>query len=344
MKTKIKAVVAAIFIILIILSVSVSAAGADLAGRSVYLGGMPFGIKMYTNEITVIGFADVDAAGGPERPAYDAGIRENDKIISVNSKIVKSAADLTRECENCGGNNIIIKCDRDGKTLDFSFTPSLSVSENKYRTGMWIKDSTSGIGTVTYIVPETMSFAGLGHGICNGTTGKLERLVKGDVMSVVINDVKKGAEGAPGELVGTFTDERTGVLVSNTNEGVFGVFGLLPEGADNGDLIKIAGKSDVKEGKAAIRCTLGGNGPEYYDIRLVEIDKTDETNKNFVIEVTDKRLIEKSGGIVQGMSGSPIIQNGRLVGAVTHVFVSDPTKGYGISIAEMDRSMPDILV
>jgi len=338
------------------LTVSAAGDGADIAyfenentrevsanKNEVYLGGIPFGVKMYSSELTVIGFSDVDAERGSKSPAYDAGIRENDTILSVNSEKISSVNDLIDACENCGGKRITIECKRNGKNVSFSFVPSLSKSENKYKTGMWIKDSTAGIGTVTYIVPETKAFAGLGHGICSSRTGEIEKLTKGVVMSVDITGVEKGSEGTPGELIGKFNDDKTGTLISNTDDGVYGIFSEIPDTITKEDLIKIAGDGEAEEGDAFIRCTLAGNSTDNYKIKLLNINEKEDNNKNFIIEVTDKRLIDQSGGIVQGMSGSPIIQNGKLVGAVTHVFVNDPTKGYGISIGEMEKSMPDIL-
>ena len=208
---------------------------------------------------------------------------------------------------------------------------------------MWIKDGVSGIGTVTYILPENGAFAGLGHPICNSITGEKEKILKGTVTFADINGVEKGSEGEPGELIGSMENKKAGILVSNSDSGVYGIFSSLPEGIDKDDLIETSPLSEVETGSAKIKCTIDGNEASYYDINLINIEEDDDTNKNFIIEITDKDLIEKTGGIVQGMSGSPIIQNGKLVGAVTHVFISDPTKGYGISISEMLRNMPDIL-
>ena len=309
----------------------------------VYLGGMPFGVKLYANELTVVGFSEVETELGPKNPAYDAGIRENDLIVSVNSKPVTDVSDIVEACDNSNGKNITVECRRDGNTVSFSFSPSLCKSDGRYKTGMWIKDGVSGIGTVTYIVPETGAFAGLGHPICNSLTGEKVKIVKGIVKYADITGVEKGNEGDPGELIGSMENDKAGILVTNSDSGVYGIFSSLPEGIDASDLIETSPLTDVKTGSAKIRCTIDGNEAEYYDINLIDIEPEEDTNKNFIIEVTDKNLLEKTGGIVQGMSGSPIIQNGKLVGAITHVFISDPTKGYGISISEMQNNMPDIL-
>ena len=199
---------------------------------------------------------------------------------------------------------------------------------------MWLKDSTSGIGTVTFIDPDTNIFGGLGHGICDINNGALIPLSKGIIMDVTINGVNKGKIGAAGELKGSFKLKKIGSLMNNTGCGVFGV---LTENCVKSpeELINICPKEEVKEGDAYIWCTLSNGEPQKYAIRIYNIDTTNATVKNFKIKVTDPLLISKTGGIVQGMSGSPIIQDGKLVGAVTHVLINDPTSGYGIFIENM---------
>jgi len=312
-----------------------------VSSDEVYLGGIPFGIRLYSGELRVIGFTKIDSENGDESPAYDAGIRENDVIISVNGKAVRTASELIDACESCGGKEITLECIRGKETMTFSFKPSLSESENKYKTGMWIKDSTAGIGTMTYIVPDTCAFAGLGHCIYNNRTGELENAENGTVMDVEITGVDKGSEGDPGELSGKFMQKKIGTLAANTEEGVFGLLTEIPELIGKDDLVTV--KSCGKEGDAEIRCTLTDNKPQLYSIKITSVKPDEETNKNYVIEVTDDKLIEETGGIVQGMSGSPIIQDGKLIGAVTHVFVNDPKKGFGISMENMEKGMPEIL-
>ncbi len=311
------------------------------AVKEVYAGGIPLGIKLYTGELRVIGFNEIDTADGERCPAYDAGIRENDIILSVNDKKITSASGLMDECDLSDGGKMKIVCKRGDETLSFVINPALSESDNKYKTGMWIKDSTAGIGTLTYIVPETKAFAGLGHAVCNSRTGFKEKPDDGIVTSAVITGVEMGSEGDPGELIGKFDGEKIGTIASNADEGIFGLFTDIPDSIDESDMIPVSEYGE--EGSAYIKCTLSDNIAELYTINITSVDRDESSNKNYVIEVTDDRLLEQTGGIVQGMSGSPIIQDGKLVGAVTHVFVNEPAKGFGISMEKMLDSMPDIL-
>lgn len=310
---------------------------------TVYLGGHPFGVRFYTEGITVVGFSDVETESEDKSPAFNAGLREYDVIISVNSKAISSAKDFTDITESSEGNPIAVDYKRMGKIYSTSFSPVLCTSDGKYKTGMWIKDSTAGIGTLTYIMPETNAFAGLGHSICDSNTGDILKMTKGIVLNVTIDGVEKSSPGKPGELKGVFSGEKTGSLTLNCEEGIFGILNQLPDSFSDDTVISIAKSQDITEGEATIRCTIDSDGPKDYAVNLTSIDFDEATNKNYVIEIVDERLIEKTGGIVQGMSGSPIIQNEKLIGAVTHVFISDPLKGYGISIDNMLNSMPEIL-
>ncbi|MBQ4574676.1 MAG: SpoIVB peptidase [Clostridia bacterium] len=297
-------------------------------------GGMPFGVKFYTKGVIVIGTTDVDSAKGKLNPSQQAGIRVKDVITELNGKEVTSAEDVTSVIEACAGETIHLKIERDGECFETDLTPVLSASEQKYKAGIWIRDSTAGIGTVTFINPDNNTFAGLGHGICDVDTGTLMPLQKGIVTDVTISGITKGTAGAPGELKGYFGVGKTGALLGNTNAGVFGLFNEI--GAVNrDDTLPIALCNEVHEGPAEIRCTLDGNTVGSYKIEIMKINPNENDLKNFVIRVNDETLLDKTGGIVQGMSGSPIIQDGKIVGAVTHVLINDPTKGYGIFIENM---------
>jgi stage IV sporulation protein B len=204
------------------------------------------------------------------------------------------------------------------------------------RAGLFVRDAGAGIGTVTFVTKD-LAFGGLGHGICDGESGALIPLSRGTVMGVGISDVRKGAAGAPGELRGHFSPERNGVLTQNTVCGVFGSFTACPRCL--GDTLPIAYRNEVQAGTATLRCTLDDGAPREYAVELSAIRCNADGNKCFTVKVTDPALLSKTGGIVQGMSGSPIIQNGKLVGAVTHVMINDPTTGYGIFIENMLANM-----
>lgn len=331
MKRKLQKIEIAFFavcIVLIHLILPVHAAEV----RKVYPGGMPFGVKFSCEGLVIVGFTDVDTVSGSSTPAYDAGLRVDDVILSVNGIILKTAQDFLALVEN-NNETLNITFERAGKRHTVEFRPSYSESEQKYKTGMWIRDTTAGIGTVTFIEPDTGIFAGLGHGICDQATGKLLPMSRGIVENVEISGIAKGVCGRPGELKGCFTGEETGVLLKNTLCGVFGMYKGIPYESIPQEMVPIGSKEDVHTGEAYIWCTLDDNVVKDYKIEITGVEMED--SRNFLIRVLDEELIEKTGGIVQGMSGSPIIQDGKLVGAVTHVLINDPTKGYGIFIENM---------
>ena len=195
---------------------------------------------------------------------------------------------------------------------------------------------------MTYIVPSTGAFGGLGHGICDGESGTLVSMTRGVVSDVTVSGVQKGVSGKPGELKGYFGAEKTGTLLKNTDCGVFGVFSHIPTCSPM-QALPIATPAEVKEGEAYIFCTLDGGKPCKYSVNISQIDRSATGPKCFTVKVTDPALIAKTGGIVQGMSGSPIVQNGKLIGAVTHVLINDPTTGYGIFITNMLAQMPELM-
>lgn len=302
-------------------------------GHKVILGGVPFGVKFNTEGVMVVGFSDIDSTPKAQTPAYLAGLRTKDVITRVNGKIIKDAADLTASVEASGGTPIALTFKRAGIEKTVNVTPAYSQSEARYKTGVWVKDSGAGIGTVTYIDPDTMCFGGLGHGICDSDTGELVPIRCGTVMDVGISAIKKGISGTPGEIKGYFGTNTLGSMSSNTSCGVFGKLNCLPKHCNK--TVEIAMRDEICEGEAQIVCTLDSGLPCSYYIEITSINKQANGSKCFVIKIKDAALIEKTGGIVQGMSGSPIIQNGKLIGAVTHVMVNDPTTGYGIFIENM---------
>lgn len=302
---------------------------SSLKDLKVYLGGMPFGIKFYTNGVIVVGFDNEKT-----NPAFCAGLRLYDVIKKVNGQEVNGSININEIIEGSNGQPITLTFTRAGKESSITFDPTYSESEKKYTCGIWLKDSGAGIGTVTFVVPESYVFGGLGHGICDSETGELISISGGSITGVTLNGVVKGKSGTPGELKGYFNSSKSGAVISNTDCGVFGVLGDTSQ-LKNSETVPIGLKNEIKEGKATILCTLDDNIRKEYSVEISGINKNATGNKCFTVKITDPELINATGGIVQGMSGSPIIQNGKLVGAVTHVLINDPCKGYGIFIENM---------
>lgn len=302
------------------------------------VGGMPFGVRFFTKGVLVVGIADVVTEDGTVCPAKDAGINRKDILTKINGKDINTAEEVTSFIESCDGKELTLTLEREGKEMQIKLTPVPSKPDGIYRAGLWIKDSTAGIGTVTMYDPQSGRFWGLGHGICDAETGELLPLLRASVSGVTVSGIEKGQSGSPGELKGYFGNGAMGELWHNSEAGVSGQFEKLtidsPEKA-----MPLARKEEVKADKAYIYCTLDDNKIKKYEITIEKIRSSQQGCKNFTIRVTDPALIAKTGGIVQGMSGSPIIQNGKIVGAVTHVLVADPTAGYGIFAENMIGNM-----
>lgn len=299
----------------------------------VVLCGTPFGIKMFTDGVMVVGTSDLSTADGGVNPAVSAGLQVGDIITAIDGKIVETNSQVEEAVENCGGKQMQFTVRRDGTTLTVTILPVKSQPDGLYKIGVWVRDSTAGVGTLTYYDPSNGAFAGLGHGICDADTGEIMPLLEGEIVPVSISGVSKGEKGTPGELKGYFTsDTPMGTLCKNTVSGVFG----FTSSAFEGQAIKVAMKQEINTGPVTILTTIDGETPQYYQAEIEKIDYRDDVqSKNMVIHITDASLISQTGGIVQGMSGSPVIQNGMLVGAVTHVFVNDPTRGYAVFAENM---------
>ncbi|MBO5745130.1 MAG: SpoIVB peptidase [Clostridia bacterium] len=299
-----------------------------------YPGGMPFGVRFNTLGLIVVGISVVDTKDGAVCPAKRSGLMTGDVITKVNSTPVNTPEELC-DAINPPGNLVELEITREGKTKHIAITPQKSVSDGLYHLGVFVRNQCAGIGTVSYITPNTLEFAGLGHGICDQDTGGLIPFLSGEVTSAVISQVIKGRVGAPGELRGYLSHDCNGKLSGNLSTGIYGRFDSMPSDLYYSSPIPAATKDQVTTGMAEILCTTDSGKISKYTISIEKIDMADPKHKNFAITVTDKALLDITGGIVQGMSGSPIIQNGRLVGAVTHVLVDDPTSGYGIFIGNM---------
>lgn len=293
--------------------------------KTVRIGGIPFGLTMYTNGVVVVHIDD-----SYDSPAKAAGLRENDIITSANDEEISSNEQLQEIITSSMGADIELSVLRGKSPISLSITPEQD-DDGSYTAGMWIRDSTAGLGTITYFDESTHSFGALGHGICDRDTGLLMPLGSGKIVQAQISSITKAKKGVAGGLNGFMSDEEIGEVTVNNSYGVYGKYTSQPEGEE----FPCAFDSEIKTGKAAIRTTVDDSGIGEYEVEIVNLNLSDNSGQNMVIRVTDEELLEKTGGIVQGMSGSPIIQDGRLVGAVTHVFVNSPEKGYGITVGNM---------
>ncbi len=291
--------------------------------------GTPFGIKIYTEGVLVVDFTDVETESGSINPAKDAGLMKGDFIVSLNGVKVYTNEEVSRIISNCEGETIVAKIIRDGKEKICSIKP-VQEKDGPYRAGVWVKDSSAGIGTMTFYSPRYNVAAGLGHGICDSDTGTLLSVNSGELVSASIVSYVKGKSGQAGELKGSFTGKKIADLDLNSDQGVYGE---VTCDVNMENMFPVALKQEVRNAKGYILTCIDGQAPEYYscNIKVRNQDKT----QNLLVEITDERLLSTTGGILQGMSGSPIIQNGKLIGAVTHVLVDDPTKGYGIFAENM---------
>lgn len=290
--------------------------------EAIYLipGGGIFGAKIKQSCVTV------------QNPGENHELKVGDKIISLNGNIISSVKDVKDAVQSLKNEEITLVCERGGKQVTAKIKPK--EVDGEYRLGIVLKDGAAGIGTITYIDPETCEFGGLGHGICDTDTGEVIDFSKGEVTGVILSGVKKGEEGKPGELSGLLTDKVSGELYANTECGVFGKLDKIPDGICTSPM-KVARRDEVHEGEATILSTVKLGASKEFKIQISDINKGSTGTKSFRIKVTDPTLIAITGGVVRGMSGSPIIQDGKLVGAVTHVMVANPTEGYGIFIENM---------
>lgn len=291
--------------------------------RSVIPCGTPFGIKVKSDGVMVIEVAE-------KSPADKSGIKPGDVIVSVNGREVFTNSEISEAVQlSAKCTDIVLR--RNGGDISVKLVPEKNGDTLKI--GAWVRDSAAGIGTLTFLDPETMVFGGLGHAVNDVTTGGAVPLRSGEITTAEIYDVVKGKEGSAGELCGTILpNSDIGELSGNTPAGVFGRLSAPVEG----ETVPVAFRQEVNTGAATILATIDGGAPREYSIEIERINLLDlNGSKGMVIKITDNGLLEKTGGIVRGMSGSPILQNGMLVGAVTHVLVSDPTRGYAVFAESM---------
>lgn len=295
--------------------------------------GSPFGMKIYTEGVLVIDTTDVVTDNGMVNPALKSGIKKGDYIISVDGVEISTNEDLSAIVEKSEGKKMNFLVKRGNKKLNIPVSAVLSKETGNYKIGIWIRDSSAGIGTLTFYSPSTGIVCGLGHGICDDDTGSLLKIDTGKIVSAEILSVEKGTTGSPGELKGRFGSKNLGGIDLNCN---MGVYSELEGEIDNSNLAEIALKQEIKNGKAQIICTVEGDTPKAYECEIaIRTSAFISKTQNMIVTVTDEKLLDTTGGIVQGMSGSPLLQNGKLIGAVTHVLVDDPTKGYAIFAENM---------
>ena len=295
--------------------------------------GTPFGMKVYTDGVLVIEAGDVKTESGSVNPSKLAGIKVGDYIRRVNGRKITCNEDLSEIVSDSAGKTLKVEILRGKSKKTVSITPVLSSEENIYRIGIWVRDSSAGVGTLTFYSPTNDMVCGLGHGICDSDTGKLLIPEHGELVGAEIISVKKGEAGNPGELKGRFTFSRISDITLNTDNGVYG---KPYSGMDTSSLTEIALKQEVKDGDAQILCTVNGSTPRLYSCKIRKRSAAyNASTQNMIVTVTDKELLKITGGIIQGMSGSPLLQNGRLVGAVTHVFVDVPESGYAVYAENM---------
>ncbi len=300
-------------------------------------GGQPIGVTLYTKGVLVVDISDVVSADGTHlSPSKDAGIKKGDLITFFNESPVSDVEDLSVAISTSCGKKSSVTINRDNKEKKLLITPTFSKTDEDFKIGAWVKDAASGIGTITFYNPKTKEFAALGHAIYDNQTNEIVPISGGSILPSSIVSVEKSEKGIPGELNGVFDESVTpiGKITKNTELGIFGTAEKAP--FSSVDPLLVAYRDEVKTGKAFIFSCIDGENTNKYEIEILRIfPKSLSPQKGMVIKITDKNLIEKTGGIVRGMSGSPIIQNAKLVGAVTHVFVNDPTRGYGIFIENM---------
>ena len=300
--------------------------------RRLVPGGMAIGVALHTAGVVVVGLSDL--AGGAS-PARSGGILPGDVLLRMDGVELTSSAQLALLVAQAGERELPVELEREGQSVSTSILPKVDGTTGTARIGAWVRDSTAGVGTLSFYDPENGSYAALGHAITDGDTGRVLPVSQGEILKASVVAVQKGQKGAPGELKGSFLRENE-VLGNIARNGVLGIYGRMETAPTTGlyaDGLPVGLRSGVHEGAASILSCVDGETVREYAVEITRANRQSEAApKSMVLRVTDEALLEKTGGIVQGMSGSPILQDGRIIGAVTHVFVGDPTQGYGLYI------------
>ncbi|MBQ8468768.1 MAG: SpoIVB peptidase [Clostridia bacterium] len=305
----------------------------------VYLGGIPLGFTINCNGVVVIAVGGVHTKTGLKKTIVSGHIEPGDVVVSINGKQISSSATISEEIKKQEQQNkeVTLGVKRGENPFSVNVLPALDIITGEYKLGLWIRDNSAGVGTLTYVIESNHRFGALGHSVCDIDTGTKLPVLSGNVYRCNIIGVSESKRGSAGELKGLFlrNGKVLGTIDKNTEDGVYGnasdelISSLKTK-------LKVATKKQVKTGRASIFCSIDGSEAHEYKIEIIKASHhSQSSNKNLVIRIIDQELLSKTGGIVQGMSGSPIVQNGMLVGAVTHVFLSDPTKGYGILAENM---------
>ena len=308
--------------------------------------GKIIGLKLYTNGVLIVGMSEIeDVNHKKERPFENLDIQEGDTILKVNDLEIQTIENLQKEINASKGENINLTLLKEDGSIATSNIKPVQVSNKEYKLGLWVKDAATGVGTLTYYEPTTKSFAALGHGITDNDTDSLINIESGNVVTSRVISIQKGEQGKPGEIRGSIINQPTiGTVYKNTDFGIYGELTNLSNlNIDYNKKIQIALRNEIKIGNAKMLCSVDGKETKEYNIKIEKIyDSNNTNNKSMMIEVTDEELIGKTGGIIRGLSGAPIIQNGKFVGAVTNVLVNSPTKGYAIFADMMIKEMNKI--
>lgn len=296
--------------------------------QTVFVSGEVFGIKLYTDGVIIVGTQSVETDSGRVNPAEACGLQVGDVIISINGEKVFTSDAVQAILNDNNGSSFDIKVKRGERYREFTLTPVYCEREGCYKAGMWVRDSTAGIGTLTYYDKQSGMFGALGHQVNDVDTNELMPLLEGEAVSARVTNVQKASKGKTGSLECDFGDYTIGRLTANTDCGIFGAYSAVSQYAKE---YPVASAQQVKKGKATLVSAVQNGEPKEYEIEITHISYSDSNlQKNMVIKITDPELKELTGGIVQGMSGSPVVQDGRLVGALTHVIVNNPEKGYAV--------------
>ena len=293
--------------------------------------GQVAGLKLYTTGVLVVGMSEIKGIDNKKyKPYENTGIQEGDTIVQIENDEITGTKELIQKVNSSKGKELNLKYVRDGEILECAISP-VKTSASEFKLGLWVRDSAAGIGTMTYYEPETKNFAALGHGITDVDTGKLINISNGQFITTKVLSIIKGEDGAPGKIQGSISEQSNiGTIKKNSIFGIYGVAEDLQKiKIDPNKKMNVATRNEIELGEATILCSLDDEKTKEYKIQIEKIYLNNNyDNKSMLIKVTDKELIEKTGGIIQGMSGSPVIQNGKFIGAVTNVLVNDPTKGY----------------